>query len=67
MICSTCKDFIIRYVLEASNEENERLAVFIARMRAEKRALFQAEVSRREGQDGAVPEKDAGAAFQERP
>jgi hypothetical protein len=78
MISATCKDIIIRYVLDASNEENERLAVFIARMLAEKRASFQAarewdggvvpgKLPRREEQGGAALEKGAGAVFQERP
>jgi hypothetical protein len=33
MVNTGYKDQIIRYVLDSSNEENERLAVFIARMR----------------------------------
>jgi hypothetical protein len=70
------KDAIIAYVLGASNEENERLAVFIARMRAKKRASLRAarkrgaalgEGSRREGPGAAVSEKGAGASFQELP
>jgi hypothetical protein len=65
MINTRYKDQIIRYVLDSSNEENEHLAVLIARMRDEKRAYLKAkqekcsipvsgDVSWREEQGGTV-------------
>ncbi|MDR1443560.1 MAG: hypothetical protein LBI94_01655 [Treponema sp.] len=45
------RDQIIRYVLDASPEENERLAVFIARIRDEK----QGRTTREKGSPGMSP------------
>jgi hypothetical protein len=38
MVNRNCKDEIIRYILDSSDEENKNLAVFIAAIRAQKRA-----------------------------
>jgi hypothetical protein len=78
MVNTGYKDQIIRYVLDSSNEENECLAVFIARMRAEraeKRSGPQAAQEkgmpvlgdglRKEERGGAVPGSGSGAGFQD--
>jgi hypothetical protein len=75
MLNTKYKDQIIQYVLDSSNEENERLASVIARMRDEKRAGLQAgrgksipvsgDGPRHEEQSGAVSECGPGAVFQE--
>jgi hypothetical protein len=71
------KETIIRYVLDSSNEENERLAVFITRMRDKKEAGLQTGRGKGIPVSGAVPgqeEKDAailgrgsGTVFQKLP
>jgi signal transduction histidine kinase len=74
------KEQILQYVLDSSNEENERLAVFIARMRdegrgfpaaREKSAAVSGEGLRQEEQDGAVSGRGCGrgcgAFLRERP
>jgi hypothetical protein len=74
MAATRYKAQIIRYVLDSSNEENERLAVFIARMRDEGGGLWAAREKgaavsggglRQEEQNGAVLGRGSGASFQE--
>jgi hypothetical protein len=79
-VVNNCKETIIRYVLDSSNEENERLAVFIARMRdeggglqgsglqaaREKGAPVLGDGSRKEERGGAVPAHGCGALLRER-